>query len=439
MMSTFHWSMLFVPAFIYMVGCSVPPRPEYVTSEAYPVFWLVGGNNASAFGPGGVLDVEQFGMKPLNYSFCGRIGGSWPSLPNEFNNSGAINGGVPQAANLSLHLELTARNVEAMMPDPSFSGLGIYDFEAWVPIWEDNTASVNWHSSRYTRYSMELVKQQHQDWNATQIEALAKQEFETAAINFFVATLNLCSKLRPKALWGFYGMPGGSFAPTPTNRAKAIADAEKMKPVWEASGALFPSIYLDSDNATENRFAISATVGIAVEVAQMFAASGGKRIPVYPFAWECYHNSTTLLTNSDLTIDITEPYTYGADGVIIWGWTGFGPQGSGGKKIDTYIDHVRTVTGPITHTFEEKVKSCSVQYCSGHGRCVGSLSNFDNSNMNQHQTQNQNVPSVVESKTDKANHQIQPAVHVPPTCRCFDNFSGATCSIATNAESNMQK
>jgi hypothetical protein len=39
-------------------------------------------------------------------------------------------------------------------------------------------------------------------------------------------------------------MPGGSFSPTPANHDKAIADAKKMLPVWQASGALFPSIYM---------------------------------------------------------------------------------------------------------------------------------------------------------------------------------------------------
>eukprot|EP00035_Acanthoeca_spectabilis_P001287 m.79000 g.79000 ORF g.79000 m.79000 type:complete len:436 (-) comp10769_c0_seq1:129-1436(-) len=379
------------------------PRPPYVSSEAYPVFWAVGGNNATDFDPGQIADITQFGILPKNYTFCGRIGGAWPSLPNPTGPAGAVNGGVPQAGNLSLHLDLTRSNVEAMMPDPDYDGLGIYDFEAWVPLWDENTtpASTNWHSQRYQAYSIALVKAAHPDWTPAQLEAQAKQEFETAGMNFFVETLKLCTALRPKALWGFYGMPGGDFALTPATRAKAIADAERMRPVYNLSGALFPSIYLSGTNA-DNVQRVNTTVGVAVEVAAMMAEAGQRPIPVYPFAWECYHNASTLLTPKDLATDLTQPYFAGADGVIIWGWTGFKPQGGGGANISTYIGHVKTVTGPLVKAFEARVDSCSQTFCSGHGRCA--------------------------TLPDDSNAEES------PDCQCFDGYSGPTCSAQARLE-----
>jgi hypothetical protein len=55
-----------------------------------------------------------------------------------------------------------------------------------------------------------------------------------AAMTFFVETLKLCNKLRPKALFGYYGFPGGDFALTPASFAKAMANAERMRPVQGA-------------------------------------------------------------------------------------------------------------------------------------------------------------------------------------------------------------
>ena len=223
-----------------------PPRPSYVAAEAYPVFWEVRGPNSSDFSAGGSADVTKFGIKDASRSYCGGLGGSFPTLPFAENASGAENGGVPQAANLSLHLELTQKNIEAKIPDKDFDGLATFDFEAWTPVWEDNgtPAATNWHSIRYQLYSIELVKAKNPSWSAAKLAAQAKIEFEAAATELFVKTLTTASALRPKALWGFYGMPSGSFTPTPANRAQALADAAKMKPIWEASGALFPSIYL---------------------------------------------------------------------------------------------------------------------------------------------------------------------------------------------------
>ena len=37
--------------------------------------------------------------------------------------------------------------------------------------------------------------------------------FEAAALDFFVATVELCRTLRPKAKWGLYGYPDATFLP----------------------------------------------------------------------------------------------------------------------------------------------------------------------------------------------------------------------------------
>jgi len=51
------------------------------------------------------------------------------------------NGGVPQAANLSLQLEHMRAGIDLWLPDVDFAGYSGIDFETWSPIWDDNTCA----------------------------------------------------------------------------------------------------------------------------------------------------------------------------------------------------------------------------------------------------------------------------------------------------------
>jgi hypothetical protein len=153
------------------------------------------------------------------------------------------------------------------------------------------------------------VKTAHPSWTATQVEAQAKKEFEEAALNLFVTALKHGSRLRPKTLWGFYGMPQG---------IDTLEATRKMLPVWHVSGALFPSIYeasginelTNSSYTAAFRLArMKSTVAAGIAAAKLAASANNlkERIPVYPFAWECYHNGSTFLTPNDLKIDMIDP------------------------------------------------------------------------------------------------------------------------------------
>ena len=100
-------------------------RPPYL-QEPYPVFWAVAGPNTTAFGSGGEVDVAQYGIKANNWSRCGDLTGFWPTL-NMTTMEPASNGGVPQAASLSLFLSHLRTLVEASIPDPDWNGLGIFE------------------------------------------------------------------------------------------------------------------------------------------------------------------------------------------------------------------------------------------------------------------------------------------------------------------------
>ena len=295
-----------------------PPRP---LQEAYPVFFNVGGGTKAVAQllPGGSVDVTQYGIKPPNFTHTGGFG-AWPTISQD----GTIAfGGVPQCTNMTHFLEILTVSIEAQMPDPDFAGLGVFDFESWSPVWEENTQpplppstagnDPGYRSDRYRNLSRQLVIKDHPSWTAAQVEAQAKADFENAGLHMYVTALKHALTVRPNVAFGFYGYPG-SAADTDRQRARLL-------PVWQASGALFPSIYeTDSTETAACRLSrINQTVAVAVLAAEAAAAGETKRIPVYPFAWECYHNGSTLLTPADLEIEMTKPYNAGADGLVIWG------------------------------------------------------------------------------------------------------------------------
>ena len=183
-----------------------PPRP---LQEGYPIFWAVGGNDRqrAPFQANGSVDLPRFGIRMNNWTVCGGMTAinhshlqAFPSLDGD----GTVhNGGVPQAMNRSYFTHMLSINIAEKMPDPAWAGLGVFDFENWTPIWEQNSEQSNWHGRRYQNYSLHLVRQAHPGWSAQQVTAQAKSDFEQAGIALFVTALRHAAALRPKALWGF--------------------------------------------------------------------------------------------------------------------------------------------------------------------------------------------------------------------------------------------
>eukprot|EP01052_Picozoa_sp_SAG31_P005795 SAG31_NODE_259_length_18917_cov_28.559677_21_plen_212_part_00 len=197
-----------LPAALVLLAIA-PAPPTHANpfgEEPYPVFWAVNGPNASAFAAGGAVDIAQYGIKANNYTVCGGMAGSlMPSLSAE---GAPIRGGVPQSANFSLAAFLSglSKAIAKRIPDAQYDGLAVFDFEAFTPIWTEDTGTGGWHSKIYREYSIKLVQHAHPSWTRAKIEAEAKTQFEEAATQLFVSALEQGKKLRPNALWGFYGM-----------------------------------------------------------------------------------------------------------------------------------------------------------------------------------------------------------------------------------------
>ena len=137
-------SMLSV-AIVFSQGLSLPCSPL-----PYEIYWNVADQN-----PRGI-DVAAFNIFPANYTQTGDACSNpgckrWTQgvFPTISDSGTKVNGGVPQNANLSQHLEALSRDVVHWIPDPDWSGNAVLDFEDWTTVWELNTGGGDWHSRRF--------------------------------------------------------------------------------------------------------------------------------------------------------------------------------------------------------------------------------------------------------------------------------------------------
>lgn len=301
------------------------------SSASWPVVWHVGSGwdsiNGSIPAPGwprslahgwqcthpgafypSVNVTAEFGVENCTRIQCGPgctnnpcqdwTMGRFPTIKN----GEPVNGGVPQAANLSAHLASLRATVPLWIPDPDWDGYAVFDFEDWTNVWDLMVAPTagGWHSVAFQNYSIELERRKHPSWSEAQLTAAAKTSFESAATEWLVLSLRTCHALRPRALWGYYGFPSEGVYDVGNSSSPMTAYAEKQLPIFRESGALYPSIYLPSGShgkvypwmTTEYyRRWVTTTVEQTVMLSKKAVGKSGKpRPPVLPFAWSKYHN-----------------------------------------------------------------------------------------------------------------------------------------------------
>uniref|UniRef100_A0A8D8UZ88 Hyaluronidase n=1 Tax=Cacopsylla melanoneura TaxID=428564 RepID=A0A8D8UZ88_9HEMI len=248
------------------------------------------------------------------------------------------NGGVPQEGDLELHIEsLEAQINGKLIPDRSFSGLGIIDFEHWRPVFEENFGSLD----EYRRVSRKIEKSRHPFMSYSAIDQQAEQRFEQAAKDFMYNSLILMKKLRPQAKWGYYGFPL-CFNYTPRNQKPQCTPSvrdnnNRNRWLFSASSSLYPSLYLKHSNMTEiDRMRFMQ--GRLEETNRVRDAS-----PVYPYIWFKYFDDKEFLKDSDMINSIIIPKKLGADGVIIWGSSN---DVNSERKCRALVSYLHNTLGP---------------------------------------------------------------------------------------------
>ncbi|XP_026668165.1 hyaluronidase-like [Ceratina calcarata] len=246
--------------------------------------------------------------------------GMFPALLTDPNGDVVTrNGGVPQEGNLTMHLEVFKEHLINQVPDKSFRGVGVIDFESWRPIFRQNWASLQ----PYKKLSIEIVRREHPFWDSRSVEEEAKRRFEKYGKLFMEETLKAAKRIRPAASWGYYAYPYCyNLTPNqPSSRCDVttMQENDKMSWLFELEDVLLPSVYLRLSLTSGQRVGLVAgRVKEALRIAKQ--TSAGTRKKVLPYYWYKYQDQRdTYLNKADLEATLRKISDLGADGLIIWG------------------------------------------------------------------------------------------------------------------------
>lgn len=308
---------------------------------------------------------EAFFKQNLTIFYKDRLG----MYPYYQQDGTAVNGGLPQVASLTQHLEKMPEDVRKYIREDQAKGLAVIDWEEWRPLWIRN-----WETKDvYRKRSRELVAQKNPSWTPERVGKVAQQEFEMSARRFMLKTLKQAKNLRPNQLWGFYLFPdcyNHDYRRTVENYTGRCPDVEvvrndKLKWLWTESTALFPSVYMSAvlkSSASGRQF-----VRNRVKEGMRLASSGdGPARPVFVYARPTYANSLELLTETDLVSTIGESVALGAAGIILWGESTYASTNVSCSDLNDYL---RGPLGEYLLNVSTAAELCSQALCGSQGRC----------------------------------------------------------------------
>ncbi|XP_067863695.1 hyaluronidase PH-20-like [Heptranchias perlo] len=290
-----------------------------------------------------------------------------------------FDGGIPQQVNMDEHLQKAEHDIKELIPSNISHGLAVIDWENWRPIW-----GRNWHRKFiYLRQSIELVQQSDLSLTWQRAAEIAKIEFEEAAKNLLIKSLQLGKKLRPNQLWGYYLFPNcynymhKNRHRTYTGKCpqRAISRNNELLWLWQESTALYPSIYLPKvfKSSNNSKLFVRNRVQEAMRVATL--SKKEHSLPVYTYTRAVYRESfNETLSEADLVSTIGESASLGAAGIVLWESSNTTLSKHTCTMLQSFVDDIlnRYVLN-VTHA----ARLCSRELCQNKGRCL--RKNWDSS------------------------------------------------------------
>ncbi|MHC5005753.1 MAG: hypothetical protein ACYTGF_00160 [Planctomycetota bacterium] len=241
---------------------------------------------------------------------------------------------------MSRHLAEVEQDLDKYLPDKAYRGYAVIDYEHWHVQWDrvDNQPSNHrpqdhdrdWKDD--WRDYISSVTPEFDSLPPWEQERILRETYDATAKEFYLATIQACTQLRPEAKWGVWGYPQ---APrTDEDSAQRRARNDELAWLWNALTAVTPKIYArrytvpdgepydparGENSETQNRELILDIVGEAIRVA------GGKPVEVY--FWSRYARTLLLfevglagefVNDLNLKQGLEVPAESGANGVIIW-------------------------------------------------------------------------------------------------------------------------
>ncbi|KAI4886778.1 hypothetical protein NFI96_026509 [Prochilodus magdalenae] len=359
---------------------------------------------------------EGFTKQNLTVFYKDRLG-----LYPYFDSGNPVNGGLPQIASLTHHLEKMPKGIEKYIRDPTARGLAVIDWEEWRPLWIRN-----WNAKNiYRNQSRLLVFKKNPTWDQGWVNKVAQQEFEMSGRTFMLETLRLAKSLRPNQLWGFYLFPdcyNHNYLNSLENYTGRCPDPEmarndQLKWLWTESTALFPSVYIGSVLRSKP-FARQFVRNRVKEGMRLASVGEGLACPVFVYARPTYANELELLTETDLVSTIGESVALGAAGIILWGDASYASTNASCSSLNQYL---RGPLGRYLHNVSTAAEHCSSFVCNSHGRCLRRNPDTD--------TYLHLDPQSLAVTTGQPGAEELQRMREDFRCQCFSGYQGENCEL----------
>ncbi|XP_041461684.1 hyaluronidase-1-like [Lytechinus variegatus] len=317
-----------------------------------------------------------------------------------------VNGGIPQLANITQHLEKAAEDIMSTIPDPKYNGVAVIDWEAWRPQWKENFDMMR----IYQEKSIAHVKELHPEWDTAMVESVAMLEWEEGAKLFMESTLELAKTLRPNTTWGFYIYPLCLIHGDTANMSCTAASMTNNNNImWLFNGrtALYPSIYLRPFHFYQKLY-VRSKLQEALRVRQRSDDPQGVIMSYTRFN---YSHTGLFYSLEDLNNTILQSAEFGTNGVILWGNASDVSTAQECTQLRSYIINA---LGPTVMMSRNGAESCSKRICSGNGRCVGDILTCRSAGRPR---------DLMKAGVDQDHGENT------CSCRCFRGWKGYTCSV----------
>ncbi|GAB1606081.1 hyaluronidase-1-like [Argonauta hians] len=316
----------------------------------------------------------------------------------------------------------------------NFSGPAVIDWESWRPLFERNFDT----KSIYKNRSKRLVKQQHPSWNTTRILREAKIQFETAARNLMVSSLELGEQLRSNGRWGFYGFP----RIYRKNMTRTRMNNDRLRWLFSLSSGLYPSIYLKSekDSWLKKYNYVVQTLDEVFRVFNKFSQEN--KTLVIPYTRFRYQKPEEIFyTKNELMLSLAIPATKGSAGAILWD-SSFDFRNR--KHCQMMNGYLTTTLGPFAKNLTNTFKFCSESLCNGNGRCVKTVWNTVASRrrgelgvnmikMSYNINSKKQLVKHIEKVLSSSNHSLKRNLKTIFSCKCYAEWKGKRCQFHRNS------
>ncbi|XP_078454890.1 hyaluronidase-2-like isoform X2 [Lampetra fluviatilis] len=347
-----------------------------------------------------------------------------------------IFGGLPQNTSITQHLDKALVDIEKYIPMDQTGRLAIIDWEMWRPQWLRN-----WDKKDvYRQRSRDLVRLKHPNWTDVMITQQAQWEFETAAQQFMVETLQLGKNLRPEVLWGFYLFPdcyNHDYKDSEDKYTGVCPDVElsrnnELDWLWNASTALFPSIYMPKalESTANGRKFVRYRVMEAMRVSTR--PDPYNSLPIYVYSQLVYINSDNnsmvdYKSEVDLIQSIGESAAMGAAGVVLWGDKRYSQSKTRCTQLQEYIT---STVGLYTVNVTAAATWCSRALCGSQGRCKRISNESDaylHLNPNSFSIQRNRPPQKGFTVSGRMSRADVLKLQAGFMCQCYTGWKGRYC------------